>query len=50
MEDFGAMLSAGVQMLSVPFQLWGFTFDFWHLGLYICAGCIIIDLIRKGLD
>lgn len=50
MEDFGLMLGKGVDIFSTSFELWGYNFDFWHLFLYITAGSIIIDIIRRGLD
>ncbi len=41
MELFSAMLSAALQIFSLPLDLFGFSFSFWEVFLFGAVVCII---------
>lgn len=50
-SDFGAMLSATLQLFSMEFTIYGFTFSLWEVFLFdIVAGIVAWILCRIFLD
>lgn len=45
MEDLGALIQLMVQLLKIPFTIWGFTLSFWEIMLSLMVGGIVITLI-----
>ena len=47
MSDFAAMIQAVVQLMQMPFTLWGFTLNFWDIMIWsLIAGIIIYLIVR----
>lgn len=47
MEDFQALVSTVVKVMTVPFTLWGFTLNFWDIMIWsLIAGIIICLIVR----
>lgn len=44
-SDFGAMISATLQLFSVEFTLYGFTFSFWEVFLFSIAAGITVWIL-----
>lgn len=49
MEDLKALFDALVQIMKVPFTLWGFTLNFWDILLCLLVGGVIIYLVGRFL-
>lgn len=47
MEDFKAMVGVFVQLMQLPFTLWGFTLNFWDIMIWTLIAGIIITLIVR---
>ena len=47
MEDLGALIQLIVQIMQIPFTIWGFTLSFWDIMLSILIGGIIIYVIVR---
>ena len=51
LSDFGAFLDVFVQLLSIEFTIYGFTFSFWQILLFnIAAGIVVWILMKLFLD
>lgn len=47
MEDFKALVQATVQIMQIPFTVWGFTLNFWDIMLWsLIAGIIFVLIVR----
>lgn len=46
-SDFGAMISATVQLFSVEFTIYGFTFSFWEVFLFSIAASIVVWILAR---
>lgn len=47
MEDFQALVSTVVKVMTVPFTFWGFTLNFWDIMIWsLIAGIIICLIVR----
>lgn len=44
-SDFGAMIAATVELFSVEFAIYGFTFSFWEVFLFSVAASIVVWLL-----
>ena len=49
MEDFGTVLSTSVEVLKTPFTIWGFTLNFWDMGIWMLIASILVVLIVRFL-
>lgn len=49
MEDIQALIQIIVQIMRLPFTIWGFTLNFWDIMLCLLVGSIIIYLIVRFL-
>lgn len=47
LSDFGAVISATVQLFSVEFTIYGFTFSFWEVFLFSIAASIVAWFLGK---
>jgi len=47
LSDFGALINATVQLFSVKFTIYGFTFSFWEVFLFGIAASIIGWFLAK---
>lgn len=47
MQEMKAVIDAVVAMMKIPFTLWGFTLNFWDIGISILVGCLIVYLIGR---
>lgn len=45
MEDVKAMIDVLVEILQIPFTIWGFTLSFWEIMLALIIGSIVIGLV-----
>lgn len=51
MEDFKAFILAPVQIMKVPFTIWGFTLNFWDILIWsLIAGILIWLIVRFFYD
>lgn len=50
MADLRALIDTFVQVMKVPFVIWGFTLNFWDILLCLLVGGIIIYLIGRFLS
>lgn len=51
LSDFGSFISATVQLFSMEFTIYGFTFSFWEVFLFsIAAGIVAWILFKLFLD
>ena len=47
MEDFSAMISSMVQIMKMPFTIWGFTLNFWDIMIWsLVAGILLVLIVR----
>ena len=47
MADFAAMIQAMVQLIQVPFTIWGFTLNFWDILIWtLVAGILVYVIVR----
>lgn len=47
MQDFAAMIVALVNIMKLPFTIWGFTLSFWDLLIWsLVAGIIGVLIVR----
>ena len=47
MEDFAAVITYCVNIMKVPFTIWGFTLNLWDILIWsIVAGIIIYLIVR----
>nr|WP_325296706.1 hypothetical protein [uncultured Dysosmobacter sp.] len=47
MEDFKAVLQTTVQIMQQPFNIWGFTLNFWDIMIWsLIAGIILVLIVR----
>lgn len=47
MEDFKAMIQGAVQIMQIPFTIWGFTLNFWDIMIWsLIAGIILVLIVR----
>lgn len=44
-SDFSAMIAATVELFSVEFTIYGFTFSFWEVFLFSIAASIVIWIL-----
>lgn len=49
MEDLQLVISAVVQLMQMPFTIWGFTLTWWDIMLALLIGALIIYLIGRFL-
>lgn len=47
LSDFGAVITAAVQLFSMEFTLYGFTFSFWEVFLFSIAAGIVAWVLGK---
>ncbi len=47
LSDFGALISSTVQIFSIEFTIYGFTFSFWEVFLFSIAASIIGWFLAK---
>lgn len=45
MDDFGAAIMAAVDVLKIPLTLWGHTFSFWQVFLFVGFVGIVLTAI-----
>ena len=45
MEALGALIQLIVQIMKIPFTVWGFTLSLWEIMLSLMIGGIVITLI-----
>lgn len=45
METFGALINACVELMKIPFTIWGFTLSMWQITISVLLGGVIIGLI-----
>lgn len=45
MEDFAAMLALPVQLMQIPFTLYGFTLSFWDILLWGMVATVVLWII-----
>lgn len=50
LSDLGASLQVVVDLMDLPFDIFGVTLSFWEIGLYLLIGGIIIKLIVRFLQ
>lgn len=50
MEDLAALITLMVDLMKIPFTIWGFTLSFWDIMLSVGAGGIVIYLIVGFLN
>lgn len=47
MDAFGALVQAVVQIMKLPFTIWGFTLNFWDIMIWsLIAGIVIYLIVR----
>lgn len=49
MDDFQLVISAVVQLMQMPFTIWGFTLTWWEIMLALLIGSLIIWFIGRFL-
>lgn len=49
MEDLKALIDVFVQIMRIPFTIWGFTLNFWDILLCLLIGGVIIYVIGRFL-
>lgn len=47
LSDFGAVVSATVQLFSIEFTIYGFTFSFWEVFLFSIAASVAAWFLGK---
>lgn len=47
MNDFAEVIRATVELMTVPFYIWGFEFNFWQLFLFTGFAGIVAWVIGK---
>lgn len=47
MEDFAAVVQSTIQVMQIPFTLWGFTLNFWDIMIWTLIAGIILTLIVR---
>lgn len=50
MEDLAALITLMVDLMKIPFTIWGFTLSFWDIMLSVLVGGIVIYLIVGFLN
>ena len=50
MEDVRALIDVLVEILQIPFTIWGFTLSFWEIMLCLLIGGIVIAWIGGFLS
>lgn len=50
MNDLAAILSAAVDLMRLPFTLYGFTFSFWDIMIWSAVAGIVVFLIWRFLQ
>lgn len=45
MDDLKALIDTFIQIMQIPFTIWGFTLSFWDIMLALLVGGIVISLI-----
>ena len=45
MEDLGAVFALMVDLMKIPFTIWGFTLSLWDIMLSVLVGGVVIFLI-----
>lgn len=50
MEDVRLLIQTVVQLMKLPFTIWGFTLNFWDIMLCLLIGGIIIYLIVRFFE
>lgn len=50
MEDVRLLIQTVVQIMKLPFTIWGFTLNFWDIMLCLLIGGIIIYLIVRFFE
>lgn len=50
MEDLQALISWFVQIMQIPFTIWGFELNFWDITLSLLIGSVIIYVIVRFFD
>lgn len=50
MEDLQALIQVLVQIMQMPFTIWGFTLNFWSIMLALIIGGVVIGLIVRFFE
>lgn len=45
MEDLAALFSANVDLMKIPFTIWGFTLSFWDIFLWSLIASIVLFVL-----
>jgi fatty acid desaturase len=49
-EELQAVIQVMVQIMQIPFTIWGFTLSFWDIMLALIIGGVVIYLIGRFLE
>lgn len=50
MQDFGLIILAVINLAKTSFTIWGFTFSFWQLFLFLLVLGLVAWFIREAFD
>ena len=47
MENVKAMFDATLEVFQIPFTIYGFTFSFWNVFLFVIVGGMVLSFIGR---